>query len=65
MQDIWMAVHSIRSKIDVISLASSSTGYGHRNYNYDIIVDNLCIRRAFQDLAGYPRILGIVNLRPL
>jgi hypothetical protein len=65
MEDISMSLHSIRSKIDVISPASSSTGYGHRNYSYDIIVDNLCIRRAFQDLAGYPQILGIVDLRPL
>jgi hypothetical protein len=59
MQDIWMSLHSIRSKIDVISPASSSTGYRHRNYNYDIIGD-FFIRRTFQDLAGYPRILGIV-----
>jgi hypothetical protein len=29
------------------------------------IVDNLFMRHTFQDLAGYPRILGIVDLRPL
>jgi hypothetical protein len=28
-------------------------------------VDNLFMRRAFQDPAGYPRILDIVDLRPL
>jgi hypothetical protein len=33
--------------------------YQHRNYNYDIIGD-FFIRRTFQDLAGYPRILGNV-----
>jgi hypothetical protein len=42
-------------------LASSSTDPGHRNYNYDIIVDNIFMQRTFQDLAGYPRILGIVD----
>jgi hypothetical protein len=40
MQDIWMSLHSIRSRIDVISPASSSTGYGHRKFSYDVI-DNL------------------------
>jgi hypothetical protein len=46
-------------------LASSVTGYGHRNYSYDIIVGNIFMQRTFQDLAVYPRILGIVDLRPL
>jgi hypothetical protein len=32
MQDIWVSLHSIRLKIDVILPASSSTGYGHCNY---------------------------------
>jgi hypothetical protein len=59
MQDIWVSLHSIRSKVDVILPASSMIGYGHRNYSYDIISD-FFIRRAFQDLAGYPQILGIV-----
>jgi phage terminase large subunit-like protein len=50
-------LHTI--KIDVISPASSSTDYQHCNYIYDIIGD-FFIRDTFQDLAGYPRILGIV-----
>jgi hypothetical protein len=54
-----MSLHSIRLKVDVISPASSSTGYGHRNYSYDIIGD-FFMRRAFQDLAGYPRILALL-----
>jgi hypothetical protein len=52
-------------KINVISPASSSTDPGHRNYNYDIIIDNIFTQRTFQDLVGYPRILGIVDLRAL
>jgi hypothetical protein len=48
-------------KINVISPASSSTDPGHRNYNYDIIIDNIFTQRTFQDLVGYPRILGIVD----
>jgi hypothetical protein len=51
-------------KIDVISPASSAIDCQHCNYSHDII-DNLFIRRTFQDLAGYPRMLGIVDLRPL
>jgi hypothetical protein len=34
------------------------------NFSYDIIND-FFIRRAFRDPAGYPRILGIDDLRPL
>jgi hypothetical protein len=45
-------------------LASSSTDPGYRNFSYDVI-DNLSNKSAIQDLAGYPRILGIVDLRPL
>jgi hypothetical protein len=45
-------------------LASSSTDPGHHNFRYDII-DDFFMRRTFQDLAGYPRILDIVDLRPL
>jgi hypothetical protein len=45
-------------------LASSSTNPGHHNFSYNI-VDNLFMRHAFQDLAGYPRILGIDDLWPL
>jgi hypothetical protein len=46
-------------KVNVISPASSSNGYEHCNYSYDII-GYFFIRRAFQDLAGYPRVLGII-----
>jgi hypothetical protein len=63
MQDIWMSLHSICSR-SMDFLASSSTDPSHRNYSYDIIGD-FFIRRNFQDLAGYPQILGIVYLRPL
>jgi hypothetical protein len=45
-------------------LASSSTKLGHRNFTYDVI-NNLFTQRIFQDHAGYPRILGIVDLKPL
>jgi hypothetical protein len=36
MQDIWVSLHSIRSKINRF-LGSSSTNPGHRNFIYDII----------------------------
>jgi hypothetical protein len=36
-----------------------------QHYFVSFIVDNLFMRRAFQDLVGYPRILDIINLRPL
>jgi hypothetical protein len=36
----------------------------HRNFNYNITNDFFTLH-TFQDLAGYPRILGIVDLRPL
>jgi hypothetical protein len=36
-----------------------------RHYFISFIVDNLFIRRTFQDRVGYPRILDIVDLRPL
>jgi hypothetical protein len=45
-------------------LASSSTNPGHRNFSYDII-DDFFMRRTFQDPTGYPRILDIVDVRPL
>jgi hypothetical protein len=45
-------------------LASASIKPRHHNFNYNITND-FFIRRTFQDLAGYPRILGIVGLRPL
>jgi hypothetical protein len=51
-------------KIDVISQASSSTNPGHRNFSYDIIND-FFIQYDLQDPTGYPRILCIVELRPL
>jgi hypothetical protein len=63
MQDIWVSLHSIRSK-STGYLASSSNNFGHRNSSYDII-DYFFIRRTFQELAGYPQILDIVDLRPL
>jgi hypothetical protein len=50
-------LHTI--KIDVVSPASSSTDYQHCNCIYDIIGD-FFIRRTFQDLIGYPRILCII-----
>jgi hypothetical protein len=58
MQDIWMSLHSVRSKIDVISPASSSTGYGHRNYSYDIIVT------SSRDVP-FKTLLGILRFRAL
>jgi hypothetical protein len=63
MQDIWMSLHSIRSRFTYFHgfLSNSS---GHHNFSYDVI-DNFFTRRTFQDLAGYPRILGIIDLRPL
>jgi hypothetical protein len=46
-------------------LASSLTNPGHRNFSYDINDFFLQQMRAFQDPAGYPRILDIIDLRPL
>jgi hypothetical protein len=46
-------------KINIVSPALSSIDYQHCKYSYDIISD-FFIRHTFQDLAGYPRILGIV-----
>jgi hypothetical protein len=51
-------------KIKIAFLVSSSTNLGHRNFNYDVIND-FSIRLAFQDLAGYPRILDMFDLRCL
>jgi hypothetical protein len=51
MQEIWMSLHSIHSKI--------------KHYFTSFIVDNPFMRRAFQDPTRYPRILDIVDLRPL
>jgi hypothetical protein len=45
-------------------LTSSSTDPGHRNFSYDI-VDDFFIQHTFQDPAGYPQILDVVDLRPL
>jgi hypothetical protein len=45
-------------------LASPSTNLGHRNFSYDIIND-FFMRRSFQDPTGYPRIVDIVDVRPL
>jgi hypothetical protein len=55
-------LHTI--KIDIVSPASSSIDYQHYNFNYKPI-DDFFIRRTFQDLVGYPRILDVVDLRPL
>jgi hypothetical protein len=46
------------------SKASLSTDPRHHNFSYDII-DDLSNKCAFQDFVVYPRILGIVDLRPL
>jgi hypothetical protein len=45
-------------------MALSSTKPGHRNFSYDIN-DDFFIRCTFQDPTGYPRILDIIDLRPL
>jgi hypothetical protein len=55
-------LHTI--KIDIVLPASSTIDYQHHNYSYDIIGD-FFIQRTVQDLAGYPQILGVVDLRPL
>jgi hypothetical protein len=61
----YLAVSTLHTiKIDIVSPALSSIDYQHCNYRYDIIGD-FFIRRTFQDLGGYPWILGIVDLRPL
>jgi hypothetical protein len=54
-------LHTFKIKI---FLASSSNNLGHRNFSYDTTKD-FFVRRAFQDLAGYPQILDIIDLRPL
>jgi hypothetical protein len=41
-------------------LVTSTTDPAHRNYSYDI-VDNIFIRHTFQDSAGYPRILDVID----
>jgi hypothetical protein len=51
MQDIWVSLHSIRSRLNITVLR--------------FIVDNLFMRHTFQDPVGYPRILDIIDLRPL
>jgi hypothetical protein len=56
----FSTLHTI--KINIVSPASSSTNYQHCNYIYDIIDDSF-IWCTFQDLARYPRILGIVDLK--
>jgi hypothetical protein len=58
-----MSLHSIRSR-STYFCGFVGNGSEHRNFSYDTI-DNILMQRVFQDLAGYPRILGIVNLRPL
>jgi hypothetical protein len=63
MQDIWVSLHSIRSRSTYFH-GFVSNGSGHHNFSYDI-TDNLFIRHAFQDSAGYPRILAIDDLKPL
>jgi hypothetical protein len=61
MQDIWVSLHSIRSRSKDLWL--------HHRPIPDIITSTTTIeffiRRTFQDLAGYPRLQGIVDLRPL
>jgi hypothetical protein len=53
MQDIWVSPHSMLSRSMTSLLTTSTT------------TEDLFMQRAFQDLVGYPRILGIVDLRPL
>jgi hypothetical protein len=36
-----------------------------QHYFVSFIIDDLFTQHTFQDLVGYPRILGIVDLRPL
>jgi hypothetical protein len=47
-----------------IFMALLANSFGHRNFSYDIISD-FFMRCTFQDPTGYPRVLGIVELRPL
>jgi hypothetical protein len=63
MHDIWVSLHSIRLRPTDFRLYRRPTP-GHYNFSYDII-NNFFMRLTFQDFAGYPRILGIVDLRPL
>jgi hypothetical protein len=63
MQDIWVSLHSIRLRSTNLH-GFVSNGSGHHNFSNDII-NALFIQHTFQDLAGYPRILSIVDLRPL
>jgi hypothetical protein len=58
MQDIWMSLHSIRLRPTDFWLHRRPTPQ-HRNFSYNVI-NNLFMQRTFQDLAWYPRILGIV-----
>jgi hypothetical protein len=48
-------------KIDIVKPASSPTKLGHCKLQ----LRHLQRRRTFQDPAGSPRILGIIDLRPL
>jgi hypothetical protein len=50
MQDIWMSLDPYVQD---------------QHYFVSFIVDNLFMRRTFQDHAEYPRILDIVDLKPL
>jgi hypothetical protein len=57
-QDIWVSLHSIRLRPTDFWLHHQLTP-DIANFSYDIIGD-FFIRRTFQDLAGYPQILGVV-----
>jgi hypothetical protein len=59
MQDIWVSLHSIQSRSMLFRQLHRRQTTNIANFSYDIFND-LFIRRTFQDLAGYPRILGIV-----
>jgi hypothetical protein len=61
--EISWCLYTIRFNLNRF-LTSSLTNPEHRNFSYDMIT-NLFMRHAFQDSTEYPRILDIVDLRPL
>jgi hypothetical protein len=66
MQDIWVSLHSIRSRPTYFH-GFVSNGSGRRNFSYDVI-DNLFTRRTFKillDILGYRTklILGLFRGR--
>jgi hypothetical protein len=53
--------HSHAGYLDVSTLHTLKD----RHYFISFIIDNLFMQRTFQDPVGYPRILDIIDLRPL